>query len=207
MGKVTTIHFKRATKPITAVKTKFGGQPVWLEKPLWPLSRETGNPMQFIGQIEIDRKMFPNAIGQIAYLFMTNEDVDDTWDPEGGENAVIIQPSAKPLQVKAGNIQNGPTLEDEFEVELNTKEEHIQLDLEAVMDDEQHPHFDALSGNKMGGNPHFIQGKEYPKECVHLLLQLDSTNVPFELYFGDSGTGYLFIDEAATVGKFLWQCF
>lgn len=43
--------FKEASSPITSADTKFGGQPVWLAEPQWPLSRATGNPMRFVCQI------------------------------------------------------------------------------------------------------------------------------------------------------------
>ena len=46
MGKKKTIKFAPAEAPVRELVTKFGGQPVWLEKPAWPLSKETGNPMR-----------------------------------------------------------------------------------------------------------------------------------------------------------------
>lgn len=76
-------------------KTKFGGQPDWLTAAQWPLSNTTGNPMRFLCQIELDERIFPTAGGKMAFIFMTDEDacIDGTWDPDGGENCVVIQPS------------------------------------------------------------------------------------------------------------------
>ena len=90
--------------------TKFGGQPIGLNKNDWPKSRETGNLMQFIGQIVFDEKLFPGAKGKIAYIFITNEEefVDGTWDPGGGENAVIIMPMNNKVKNSLGF--SGPTL-------------------------------------------------------------------------------------------------
>jgi hypothetical protein len=52
-----------------------------------------------------------------------------------------------------------------------------------------------------------MQGPEYPAGGPwKLLLQLDSTSVPFEVNFGDAGIGYGFIAEDGQSGKFLWQC-
>jgi uncharacterized protein YwqG len=66
---------------------------------------------------------------------------------------------------------------------------------------------DSLSGNKLGGTPGFLQGDELPiPEPWHLLLQLDSAQIPFWINFGDAGIGYAFINRAGTEGKFLWQC-
>jgi uncharacterized protein YwqG len=61
--------------------------------------------------------------------------------------------------------------------------------------------------NKVGGTPDFLQGEEYPQGGPwRLLLQLDSSSVPFHVNFGDAGVGYAFISQDGTVGKFLWQC-
>jgi uncharacterized protein YwqG len=66
---------------------------------------------------------------------------------------------------------------------------------------------DKLAGNKVGGTPDFLQSDELPfPERWHLLLQLDSTQVPFWINFGDAGIGYAFLNGNGTEGKFLWQC-
>ena len=66
---------------------------------------------------------------------------------------------------------------------------------------------ESLIGNKLGGTPGFLQNDELPfPEPWHLLLQLDSTRVPFWINFGDAGIGYAFINGKGTEGKFLWQC-
>jgi uncharacterized protein YwqG len=65
----------------------------------------------------------------------------------------------------------------------------------------------TLGGNKIGGSPIFIQNTEFPSSGRwRLLLQLDSTKVPFSVNFGDAGVGYLFLSEDGQVAKFLWQC-
>src|SRR5947208_3527423 len=89
-----TIEFVEAFSPIREPVTKFGGQPTWLLSPQWPISRETGKPMFFIGQVALDPNVFGNIQGRMAYVFMTDGDdyVDGTWKPDGGENAVIVQP-------------------------------------------------------------------------------------------------------------------
>jgi len=61
--------------------------------------------------------------------------------------------------------------------------------------------------NKYNGSPVFIQGEEYPsKDKWNLLIQLDSTNLPFYINFGDAGVGYGFINETEDSAKFIWQC-
>jgi hypothetical protein len=97
MTKKYMITFHEAHGPIVDPVTKFGGQPVWVADPVWPLSRSTGQPMQFIGQIALDRDLFGDVPARMAYLFMTDTDGSaETWDPNAGENAVVLQPSIYP---------------------------------------------------------------------------------------------------------------
>lgn len=183
---------EKIDKPIT----KFGGQPNWCVELNWPLSRETGNPMRFICQILLDNRLFPDGENKVAYIFMTDEEdfVNGTWEPDSGENAVIIQSFSNTSQhntVKDSLV--GPTLEAEYEVKCSFVQEN--------------PEGSEEYGNKIGGEPDFIQGEEYPDgEGWQLLLQLDSTETPFEINFGDAGIGYAFINKDCTEGKFLWQC-
>jgi hypothetical protein len=104
MPRKATITYREATAPITDPVTKFGGQPVWVSQPCWPLSRRYGTPMQFVCQIALSTELFAGLEGQMAYLFVTDDFahgyVADIGDQEGGENAVILQP---------GGNWNGPT--------------------------------------------------------------------------------------------------
>ncbi len=80
------IEFREVSSPIIETVTKSGGQPAWIGEPQWPVSRETGNPMRFICQVELTRDLFPGTTAQMAYLFMTDEEngefVDGTYEPE-----------------------------------------------------------------------------------------------------------------------------
>jgi uncharacterized protein YwqG len=173
-------------------KTKFGGQPNWLENSQWPISPELEGPMMFIAQIALG-DVFPEHEGKMAYIFMTEDDdeyIDGTWEPDGGENAVIIQPSGV-YSSSTEKLNSGPSRE-EFGVEVVGTE----------IDE------DELEGSRLGGTPEFMQGEEYPepKEEWKFLAQLDSCTLPFEVNFGDAGIAYVFVNQSATEGKFLWQC-
>ena len=102
-----------SSRPITDPVTKFGGQPVWLERPEWPLSKELGPQMQFVCQVALDPNTFGVSPGRMAYLFITGESedewVDGTYDPDGGENAVIVQPRGK-NDVETVAESEGPSL-------------------------------------------------------------------------------------------------
>lgn len=173
-------------------RTKFGGQPDWLEEPQWPISPELEGPMRFIAQISLG-DVFPEHQGKMAYLFMTEDDdeyIDGTWEPDGGENAVIIQPSGE-YSSTTEPLNSGPSRE-EFGVEV----------VETEIDE------DELEGSRIGGTPEFLQGEEYPepKDEWSFLAQLDSCSLPFEINFGDAGIAYIFVNKPATEGRFLWQC-
>jgi uncharacterized protein YwqG len=225
MVKRQSIEFVESRKPVSGLVTKFGGQPVWAGGPQWPLSKSTGKPMRFIGQIAIDAEQFIPVSARMAYLFMTDEEefVDGTWEPDGGENAVILQPDI--AAVKTAAQAEGPSLyrmvkkffhknlvpEDcEFSVTLKAAEDPDFADETARSKwtpEQWDAYASTLDGNKLGGSPIFIQGTEFPGPGRwRLLLQLDSTKVPFCVNFGDAGVGYLFLSEDGQKAKFLWQC-
>lgn len=143
---------------------------------------------------------------------MTDEEeyVDGTWEPEGRENAVTIQPSSIPLSIQTKPIKVGPTLQKEFSVIMKFAEEPAfapEIETYERPKEKEEAYFGALNTNKIGGAPQFTQGDEFPEgEGWKLLLQLDSTQVPFYINFGDAGTGYAFINGNGTQWKFLWQC-
>jgi uncharacterized protein YwqG len=224
MMKRATIELDEVKQPIREAVTKFGGQPVWVEEPQWPLSRESGEPMRFICQIRLDEDLFGATAARMAYVFMTDgEDyVDGTWEPDGGENAVVLQPGGAP--VETAKLAEGPTLyrmvkklfrKDlvsepcEYAVRLTEGEDPPLADEDVSISWSEaaaQEHEKRLAGNKLGGTPLFIQGPELPDEGEwRLLLQLDSTQVPFYLNFGDAGVGYAFISLDGRKARFLWQ--
>lgn len=224
MAIASRIEFIPADLPITEHVTKFGGQPTWVEAPQWPLSRQTGRPMRFLAQVALETPVFTASGGKMAYVFMTDEEeyVEGTWEPDGGENAIVVQPG-----VFAGpttDTATGPSLYRmaeaagqarlvpeavEFSAELRTAEEpdYQPESARGTWTDERFEAYaQALEGNKLGGAPIFLQGDEFPAgDEWKLLLQLDSTAVPFHVNFGDAGIAYAFIDSQERRGKLLWQ--
>ncbi|MDO8177030.1 MAG: DUF1963 domain-containing protein [Undibacterium sp.] len=222
-----TIDFVKTNSPILEPITKFGGQPNWLEGSQWPISKVLNIPMRFICQIELTEDLFHGCSGKMAYVFMTDDEgyVDGTWEPDGGENAVIIQPNGKP-QANVQNITIGPSLQNYVEIEGRDRLQPIDVELAVNLAVAEDPEFieetqrfemteadskkysDTLSGNKIGGTPGFLQGDEFPDNETdwQLLMQLDSCGLPFSVNFGDSGIAYAFINRDGSKGKFLWQC-
>lgn len=123
-----SIDFIPAEKPITEPITKFGGQPVWINQPQWPISRSTSLPMMFICQIALSPEIFGNIEGQMAYIFIIDQTayhhfnplpkdshIDfhkaQPWNIDSGENGVIIQPNHRQnYAFETSNIAIGPTL-------------------------------------------------------------------------------------------------
>ncbi|MET8149047.1 hypothetical protein ACIBSW_15775 [Actinoplanes sp. NPDC049668] len=187
-----------APEPVAEPISKMGGQPVWLEEPQWPLSRNLGTPMSFIAQFQVP--------AGLAYVFMTDatEHVDeDTWAPDGGENAVIVQRdgrlpvlgvygpmvkvygSADPRPIDVSAQATGPTVATDHRL--------------AVAPD------DAGGYQFGGGAPLWLQNPEVPGEGYRFLIQLDSDQLPFPISFGDAGIGYVFLSPDLREGRFLWQ--
>jgi len=203
-----TISFTPAATPITTRVTKFGGQPVWLGEPCWPLSRSSGNPMRFVGQVEIPAHLFASVPAKMAYVFMTQEDdyVEWTWDPQRGENAVVLQPGAIGVEVNTAPLRTGPTViaKDrrpiEFEVGLQAgNDEPNQLDDDDLLDDA------TDDGNKLGGLPAWLQEEDFPGAgWSRLLLQLDQVRLPFFLNLGD-GRAFVFLSPDGPKARMLWQ--
>lgn len=200
-----------ADKKAEKGRTKFGGQPDWLTKNEWPLSQETGEPMRFICQIDLSEIGYDNLEAKIAYLFMTEgeEYVDGTWEPDGGENAIILQPGRNTVKTRA--VNDGPTLYTM--VEQPGREtlvpQPFECGVKLISSVDKEADGDNLEiVNKFRGEPVFLQGDEYPSDddTWELLIQLDSANVPFYVNFGDAGVGYGFISQDGRQAKFLWQC-
>ena len=212
------LNFKK-NEPGRKGKTKFGGQPDWYQASEWPLSKEYGEPMQFICQIELEAIGFGNYGAKYAYLFMSGMDLeaDETWEADGGENAIILQPGDN-SRFKVRKITKGPSISDEEEAPEGC---HVELQLsrgEQTLKDEQ----EGIA-TKLAGEPNFLQGANYPfnsksrvemidgkevetKEEWHLLLQLYEFKLPYLVNFGAGGIGYGFIRNDGKMAKFFWQC-
>jgi uncharacterized protein YwqG len=178
--------------------SKLGGNPNWLQTPEWPLSQSTGEPMAFIGQIKLDKDLFPFAQSEWAYIFMTGSDDAETWDPEGGENAIILQPGDN-SHIKTTPVFKGPTL-SEISYVLSTEKFN---EPENSADDSAG---ENQFSSKLGGIPAFVQEEDYPEvyadEEWNLIMQLCSSELPFFVNFGDECVGYVLLTSN---GKKIWQ--
>lgn len=225
-------QFKIVESPtqISEPITKFGGQPVWIAESCWPLAPETGEQMMFLGQIALDQQLFPNSNGTIVYLFFSGES-----EPLYNEAfAGVIQTSEKVYtsgdQIEFVSAATGPAIYQldeerqpvyqEYIVVLNPPEDEDSIPLEeryTMNDLDYDTGFQfatpELVGNKIGGQPLYIEGLDTPPEYFTsdewlLLLQLASTQgywnnlqpnfYPFYMDLGEFGILTVFISKDYT---------
>ncbi len=98
--KLTIKEYRRTRQPVTEPVSKFGGQPVWIAGPAWPIS-SLGEPMQFVCQVRVPDFFGLPLAGKMVYVFAVHPEFADWREfcgrisplyPEEGDNAVVIQP-------------------------------------------------------------------------------------------------------------------
>lgn len=169
--------------------SRLGGEPVWLDEPQWPLSSRDTEPMTFVAQFRVP----DGPVMAMAYLFMDMEGAY-TWQPDGGQNALILQPDGRiPSCVRTAPVVNGPLLRDATGRSVCHEARLVPGTL------------DKGSMQHVGGHPNWLQGDAAPEGWT-FLLQLDSTQLRDAVVnFGDLGVGYAFISPDRKEGRFLWQ--
>ncbi|MFI6151447.1 hypothetical protein ACIBCA_01980 [Kitasatospora sp. NPDC051170] len=221
---VRSLHidgFSVVGKPVDTPATKFGGQPVWRTGPQWPISAAWDRPMRFVAQIELGPVLGAAGEGKTAYVFVTHADHEeadffdpDVIDPDGGENAVIVQPGGaytgpvRPLATGPGLYgRDGSAVE--FSLDLRPVDEPDPLtdaELEALPSADRDGYLDRIDGDKIGGAPLFFQGDDRPDGGPwRLLLQLDANWVPFRLTLGASPRVFALVSEDGAQGRLLVQ--
>jgi uncharacterized protein (TIGR02996 family) len=96
--------YRRVKQPVTEPVTKFGGQPVWVSDPAWPISRR-GEVMRFVSQVSVPAFFGAPLAGKMVYVFAVHPEFAGWQEfcgrlsplyPEEGDNAVVIQPDGDP---------------------------------------------------------------------------------------------------------------
>lgn len=116
MQPVRRFHIVEAKSPINKLVTKFGGQPVWLTDPNWPLSPESEEPMKFLCQVQLEEEIFHNTTPIMVYVFV--DDIDTVY-PEA--IVTILQPGNLTEKYEYGtykyiNKQTGPSI---YEIDID----------------------------------------------------------------------------------------
>lgn len=227
------LSFSPCSVPVDAPVAKLGGQPVWLDEPFWPVSRDRGTPMTFVGQFPV-----PGPRSRMSYLFMTDDDsVALTSEPEAGENALLVQPEGRiPPFIEGFVASTGPSLwrrgrswtervAVELDIRVHLADDAAELAYQrdvARQAAERRGTFldgDALSADDLGagdcrsyvgGQPLFWQPTTTTIEPTwRFFFQLDgaegSGDDSYALNFG-GGTGYAFLSQDEREGRFFWDC-
>ena len=160
-----SLELRPAPSAIRAPVTKFGGQPVWLDSPTWPVGADDG-PMTFMAQFAVP------GIDGLAYLFIDPSEDLDYSDPGFG-GCLLMQPGPPPSRHLAEAV--GPTYASEVHEEafdrfvprmtgrltesLPTLEEGWDYpDWEALRENPPAERDDDRDWNKIGGAPLYLQG-------------------------------------------------
>lgn len=194
--------YHRAETPVSEPITKFGGQPTWLGQPQWPLSAAWGTPMRFVCQIALEPELVGDGPGRLAYVFVTHgdhgrdvEEFDpDVIFPDGGENAVVVQPGA--FEGPTRSLTSGPTLyhDDgspaEYTVDLVRGEDPEPISSEAFLalpSADRDRYFQAVDHDKIGGTTLPLDKPDWPAGGPwRPLLRLATNWTPFYLNLGAS---------------------
>lgn len=196
--RINHYHPEPSAKPL---QTKFGGQPDWLAAPQWPVSAEwTNRPMKFLGQIRLDQIYDEIDNITMAYLFITQpEDENDLFFdpdiifPDGGENALVIQPAGRiPDFISLEERRTGPTVDHK-----NTWLPQI-----SEIEETSTSRFKEIDCDKFSGLPAFFQNSMID-ENDKLLLQLHTNWLPFYLNAGGSPTLFAMLKENGNEGYIL----
>ncbi len=187
-----SIDLIKVDQPIDELVTKFGGQPVWFHAPQWPISKSTGKPMEFIGQISLKDAPFQSRIGKMAYLFMSQGVEDCGFTPDGGECAVVVQPGI--VNVMTIPQATGPTIQSlEIQPSGKLRKYHAEYAVHLTKQDETYTlsagpdeFSEAFEEIKIGGCPTLIVDTVdwKPPVACYLLLQLppSSTGLSLKVY-------------------------
>ena len=226
------MHFGSARTAGERYGTKFGGQPDWIESPVWPVARTLGEPMRFLAQIELPE---PLRVGghRRAYLFLADHDPrrgNMPYDYDSGDNAVILQGGTGFVaDLETVQTPRGPTLRRGARPRLGARvdddpdspEVEIPVRLEATAEPaplseveqrelwvEDRAAYDAYSWamrpSKVGGNPLWLQGADTPWGGPwKLLAQVDVEHVPCWVPF--DGWLYAFVAADGSSGRMLYQ--
>ncbi|MFC5239595.1 hypothetical protein ACFPWV_06690 [Streptomyces atrovirens] len=217
--------FREPEGPVTQSVTKFGGQPVWLEEPAWPVEPRTGEPLMFVGQFRV-----PGEEARLAYLFLDVE--EGGLDPNRGDAVVLVQPGGRvpSFAVIGPPHTQGPSLwrwnedEEKIPVEWLVDLAPVPPELDAEADDHaawsrymrhEGPEADLPSGpgprDFLGGAPVLPNNsvRDLDDGSWRFLCQFtdrgECPGDPFFINFG-YGSGFVFLSPDHLEGRFMSDC-
>ncbi|MGW0608305.1 hypothetical protein [Streptomyces sp. NPDC002640] len=217
--------FREPEGPVAQPVTKFGGQPVWLEEPAWPVEPRTGEPLTFVAQFRV-----PGEEVRLAYLFLDAE--EGGFEANSGDAVVLVQPGGRvpsfavigPPDTQGPSLwrrgESGETIPVEWLVDLTpvSPESDAEADVHAAWSmymrgegPEMDPPSGRGPGDFLGGAPVlpncWVRGLD--DGCWQFLCQFtdrgECPGDPFSINFG-YGSGFVFLSPDHLEGRFMSDC-
>ena len=193
-----SLQLQPTIMPIDRPITKFGGQPVWIGSPTWPLGSDRA-PMTFMAQFSL-----PGVDG-MAYLFI--DPSEETWESPYDGSALLMQPGPVPdrhvVQATGPTYASAVSELDRYVPRLRTRRTEYTPLLEDGVEPPDWEDFDRAreddrdddrDWNKIGGSPRYLQGGPPDPGGLRFLFQFTANQVGHEM--GDAAQCYGFIDDA-----------
>ena len=198
----------KETAPTFSADSKIGGYPYLRNKEDWPSCPNCGNHLQLFLQLDLQELPEQAQEGLVQFFFCTNRkllcaEIFDSFLPYSRAHATrLITPQGPSASITPQidelfperQIINWETRADyPHYVELKDLGIHTNWKLYEQL--EQTEQGICLTGDKLFGWPHWVQGPEYPLDRktgnpLKLVFQFDSeVNLPY--MFGDLGIGHL----------------
>ncbi|MER7176494.1 hypothetical protein [Streptomyces mesophilus] len=219
----TTYHPASDVEGEAGEGTRLGGQPVWVEGPQWPVDPYEDELAPFMGQFKVPAQEGGGGKDRTVYLFAIGF---------SGEHATVVQPGGHVTEsFEIRDSATGPTeldrphllrvaeevdfaearqaAERQLEPVEGEDEDDWEWRLQEAVEARQKDAEGSIRMDQLGGPgvvPVWLQGDYTPAEGWQLVAQFDSCNLPFDVNFGDTGVGYLFLSPDGEKAEFFYQC-
>ncbi|MCX5399211.1 hypothetical protein [Streptomyces sp. NBC_00102] len=220
------IDLEAAEMPVAEPVAKFGGDPVWLSAPAWPVDPHSGVPLVFVGQFPV-----PGDELRLAYLFLGEEDmIMGGLGPEDGDGVLLVQPGGRipsfaaigPPGTRGRTLWRwGPDdaeIPVEWRVHLRPVEPEVDRSIDAQAAWERGMRGEGPAVAQPGGEDlhDYVGGTAcYPNHEARVdapwqfLFKLsdagEAEDDPYFLNFG-YGYGFAFVSPDHREGRFYWEC-
>ena len=204
----------------TKLQSKLGGIPWGVPAGRWPKCKDCHQSMSLLAQFAHHPKVLDlGREGRVLQVFMCNQPgthLCETWDPIAGANACFILEPEELEQTLSHVPDDIQSIEPESRIigwEIYDDDISVEQSRAFYKYDDYFGLEDKIlesisEATRLGSVPFWIQGPDQslPIDMYRFVGQLSSDTGE---YFGDNGTGYIFLDCSAPLpkGYLFWQCY